>query len=289
MDEELAQHMQPAAGYGKWCAQHVENVWQPNDDLVTLFRSWGREWASANIRLASHGARRGMWAVVVARVLLGVWIGAFVLGVFLVMPSPALASFFIGLAVVAFVVWLMARGERLWRIEKYSEQYDADLELVEGWVVAGAMAEVERLRQSARDHRATGEGAFQVPPPAPQPYGVSDRGAEEFVAGWMRHLGESDATVTQYTNDGGIDVTSRNYIAQVKNYRGSVPVAEIRDMVGVASLGPRKALFFTSGTYPSGAVEFAEKAGMALFIYDATAGTLRGANALGEEYMRTGL
>lgn len=44
------------------------------------------------------------------------------------------------------------------------------------------------------------------PKPEQQPYGVSDEGAEQYVADWMKYLGVRDAEVTSYGNDGGIDV-----------------------------------------------------------------------------------
>lgn len=125
--------------------------------------------------------------------------------------------------------------------------------------------------------------------PAPQPYGVSHRGAEQLCAEWMRYLGQADAQVTQFTGDGGIDVTSNHYIAQVKNYTGTVGVAEVREMAGVVAGDGRKPLFFTSGTYAAGSVEFANKVMMPLFVYDAVAGTLKGANPLAERIFSTGL
>ncbi|WP_084486098.1 restriction endonuclease [Humibacter albus] len=70
--------------------------------------------------------------------------------------------------------------------------------------------------------------------------------------------GEPDATtITRFSGDGGVDVESTHYIAQVKNYSGTVGVTEMRELGGVASVDGRKPLFFTSGTYSAGAVEFA--------------------------------
>lgn len=117
-------------------------------------------------------------------------------------------------------------------------------------------------------------------PPAPQPYGVSHAGAEHLVAAWMRHLGALDAQPTQVSGDGGIDVISSGYIAQVKNLATgtTVPVAHIRDLAGVAHVDGRKAAMFTSGIYSSGGSEFADRAGIALFRYDAVRGILTPAN-----------
>ena len=130
------------------------------------------------------------------------------------------------------------------------------------------------------------------PRPEPQRFGVSHQGAEEYCAAWMRHLGAADVVVTQFSGDGGVDIIGGSkYIAQVKNYTGAVGVAEIRDLAGVASVDDhqRRPLFFTSGTYPPGAVEFANRAGIALFRYDAQRGTLDAVNAQARQVLHDGL
>jgi hypothetical protein len=127
------------------------------------------------------------------------------------------------------------------------------------------------------------------PPPAPQPFGVSDAGAEALCAEWMRHLGAPEATVTRLTSDGGIDIESTNYIAQVKNYAGTVGVAEVRELAGVSHDDGRHALFFTSGAYASGAQEFAQRIGMALFRYNAVEGTISDQNRFAADMIAHGL
>lgn len=129
------------------------------------------------------------------------------------------------------------------------------------------------------------------PRPSPQPYGVSHRGAEQLVADWMRHLGAADAEVTRFTGDGGVDVVSAHWIAQVKNLgeRTTVPVAQIRELAGVAADDGRRPLFFTSGTYSPGGVAFADRAGMGLFEYHAEGGALRAANAHARAALAQGL
>lgn len=114
--------------------------------------------------------------------------------------------------------------------------------------------------------------------PLPQPYGVSHEGAETLVRDWMLYMGMSSAEVTRISGDGGIDVTAHGYVAQVKNYRDQVGVQSVREILGVAVAEGKKPLFFTSGTYTSEALLFAEKAGVPLFIYDAAAGTLSNVN-----------
>lgn len=152
--------------------------------------------------------------------------------------------------------------------------------------IQGHQEQIETYRAASR-----GDSNYTTrhPRPEPQPYGVSHEGAEALVSAWMRHLGDEGAEITRYSGDGGIDVASNRHIAQVKNYAGAVPVAEIREFFGVAAADGRAPLFFTSGTYAEGAAAFAAKVDMALFIYGAATGELRGANEAGRALLASGL
>jgi hypothetical protein len=125
--------------------------------------------------------------------------------------------------------------------------------------------------------------------PSEQEFGVSHQGAERLCADWMKYLGASEVEVTQLTGDGGIDVVGASYIAQVKNYAGTVPINDVRALAGVMHTDRRKGLFFTSGNYSSGAIVFADQAGIALFVYSPEKGTLHGANASAEQILEVGL
>ncbi len=127
------------------------------------------------------------------------------------------------------------------------------------------------------------------PLPSRQEFGVSHQGAERLCADWMKYLGASEVEVTQLTGDGGIDVVAASYIAQVKNYAGTVPINDVRALAGVVHTDGRKGLFFTSGNYSSGAIVFADQAGIALFLYSAENGTLGAANASAEKFLESGL
>lgn len=131
------------------------------------------------------------------------------------------------------------------------------------------LRETKTRKQLRKDSR-------RGPAPEPQPYGVSHEGAEGICAEWMRHLGALDATVTSYSKDGGIDILARisGWAGQVKNYAGSVGVVELREFVGACSLGPWRAVMFTSGEYTLEAQNFADEARIALFRYDVGAATL---------------
>lgn len=140
-------------------------------------------------------------------------------------------------------------------------------------------------------HAAPSPARPRPEPPGPQPYGVSHAGAEALVAAWMRHLGAAGVRVTQLSGDGGIDVVSRTFIAQVKNLASTsaVPVSAIRDIAGVASVDGRRAAVFTSGGYSTGGISFADSAKIALFRYDAVRGTLSVGNRIAREVRNRGM
>ncbi len=105
----------------------------------------------------------------------------------------------------------------------------------------------------------------------------------------MKHLGAPDAKVTQLSGDGGIDIESTRYIAQVKNYSGSVGAPELYQFIGVASVDGRKPLYFTSGTYTRQAISAASRAGLPLFRYSAAAGTIDAENKWATQIITEGL
>lgn len=144
--------------------------------------------------------------------------------------------------------------------------------------------EEEAARENAREQRR----AVGSPPPPGQPFGVSQGGAEYLVATWMRHLGESDAGTSHEAGVGLVAAASARCVAQVKNDAAPVGVEDVQGLVAAAVDG-RRPLFFTAGTYAEDAEALADQAHVALFIYDAVAGTLDGANGLGRTAMLDGL
>lgn len=124
--------------------------------------------------------------------------------------------------------------------------------------------------------------------PGPQPYGVSHEGAEALAAAWMLWMGLSGAHVTAYSHDGGIDVAQADWVAQVKNYgpKSVVQRPDVQNIFGVAMAEDKRGMFFTSSSYSPGAVEFADRVGVALFVYDAAAGDLKAVNRTAEVVLR---
>lgn len=194
----------------------------------------------------------------------------------------AMQNIFVPLVVVAVAVFV---GSRILDLPKLEVIIDQGRQKYFEAIQAGIDAELEPARRSLE--------AWQQlhPHPAPQPYGVSPAGAEAWVCDWMVHMGAEGSTVTQQSGDGGIDVENDHFIAQVKHYTNSVGVGEIREHIGVSAVDPmrRQPLFFTSGTYPSGALDAAEAVAMPLFIYSVEEGTVVPVNRFAEFVMEAGL
>lgn len=182
-----------------------------------------------------------------------------------------------------------AEAERELSALRARQQWDREQE-VRAQQAARRLAEQARLEQDRILKEQEELRRRRPAAPAPQPYGVNHQGAERLVADWMRHLGIHDARVTQYSNDGGIDVDSRHVIAQVKNLHSSasVPIAQIRDLFGTATHRQKGAVLFTSGLVSVTGLTFADDVGMALIRYDAEKGTLSGLNQRGRQVIASG-
>lgn len=128
---------------------------------------------------------------------------------------------------------------------------------------------------------------FPAPGPRKRLSGVE---AEYYVADWMRHLGATDAIVTPARADGGIDVRSRFYAAQVKHRPTDfVSVESVRALIGAAALEKRTPLFFASGHYSRHVYDAAARGEVALFIFKPLEGRLVGANATANRLRLDGL
>jgi len=92
--------------------------------------------------------------------------------------------------------------------------------------------------------------------------------AERNAAEWMRSSGFTDARVTTGGADAGIDVCSREAIAQVKFQASAVGRPALQQLVGARGRDSTKQLlFFTATSYSANAVAYAETMGIALFTY----------------------
>lgn len=143
--------------------------------------------------------------------------------------------------------------------------------------------------EAARERVRAQRRAAASPPPPGQPFGVSQGGAEYLVAAWMRHLGESDAGTSHETGVGRVAAASARCVAQVRNDAGSVRLEDVQELVAAAAVDGRRPLFFTAGSFAEDAEAYAAQSAVALFVYDAVAGTLDGANELGRIALLDGL
>lgn len=94
---------------------------------------------------------------------------------------------------------------------------------------------------------------------------------ESLAAEWLWVWGDSEVRVTIQTGDGGIDIESWLCLAQVKFYsNGKVSAPEVQQLRGAASVDPeRNPVFFCFSTgYTNDALEFASRAGVALYQFD---------------------
>ncbi len=105
--------------------------------------------------------------------------------------------------------------------------------------------------------------------------------AEQVAAEWMRHLGFDDARCTGAGTDGGVDVRSREAVAQVKAQLTPVGRPELQALYGVARSEGRQSLFFSLMSYTAAALTWADEVGMPLFRFD-HAGMVEPVNASAE-------
>ncbi len=267
-------------------AQRYPNIWVPWEQFAVQARSFVADQigkvTSASI-LRNGSIRTFFW---LAWILGGSFVGVLVVLFRSIAEENGQSAGWTFLAFVLAFLWFLMMA--LWLQAR--ERREAELKQWLGEVGYLTAAKTMVARQDAARAYQPGVSAASLGrAPLPQPYGVSHEGAEQLVAQWMRHLGERDAEVTRFTGDGGIDVASEHYIVQVKNYTGTVGVAEVRELGGVASVDGRKPLFFTSGTFAAGAVDFANRAGIALFVYDAVQGTLVAGDGIARQALEHGL
>lgn len=151
--------------------------------------------------------------------------------------------------------------------------------------VSSAVATQKRVSDRRASH--VGVGKFG---PKPNPRAIkSSFDFEHYCHSWMLYLGAEDAEVSRATGDGGVDILSEDYVAQVKLYNGPIPVSQVRDLLGTAVDFGRKPIFFASMAYSKGSIEFANRNRIALFLVDAYKGEIHAANRAAEEALSHGL
>lgn len=100
--------------------------------------------------------------------------------------------------------------------------------------------------------------------------------AEQLAADHMRHLGFAHVHLTVSGVDGGIDVLASGAAAQVKDHTRPAGGPDIQRLVGAAHDIPDR-LFYATGYTPA-AEQAARTTGVALFVFERTAGAVTPAN-----------
>jgi hypothetical protein len=112
-----------------------------------------------------------------------------------------------------------------------------------------------------------GHPSSASPPPSSRPV-RHWADAEEAAAAWMEWFGFGPAQVCGGPGDGGVDVRAPGAVAQVKDYGSPIAAGPVRELAGVASVDGVQPLFFARSGYTKDAVEFGDRAGIALFQFD---------------------
>ncbi|NKS29258.1 restriction endonuclease [Rhodococcus hoagii] len=100
-------------------------------------------------------------------------------------------------------------------------------------------------------------------------YITTPHAAERNAAARMRDLGFADARVTTGGSDGGIDVRSRDAIAQVKWKGGVTGRPDLQNLYGARGRShDLRMLFFAASGYSQHAIDYAEYTEICLFTYD---------------------
>lgn len=108
-------------------------------------------------------------------------------------------------------------------------------------------------------------------PLAPRPLtparDLTPQEAEHFTAQYLMYFGLEGVQTTRFSRDGGVDVSSKHLLVQVKHQVAPVGVKVVREMLGVASSEGKIAGVFSKAGYTREAIEFGEQSGVLLFSY----------------------
>lgn len=91
--------------------------------------------------------------------------------------------------------------------------------------------------------------------------------AEMVCCDWMTRHGYPDARVTPAGADGGVDITSKKAVGQVKHHAKPVGIADVQRLYGVAVGSGRKALFFSGKGYTKQALAWARQNGVECYRF----------------------
>lgn len=96
---------------------------------------------------------------------------------------------------------------------------------------------------------------------------ITPREAEIHCCQLMLYLGAKGSTITEYSQDGGVDVNSDDFVAQVKHQAAPVGVKVVRETLGVAAHLKKAAIVFAKSGFTNEAITFATQNNVLLFQY----------------------
>jgi hypothetical protein len=115
--------------------------------------------------------------------------------------------------------------------------------------------------------------------PEKQPFGVSARGGELYVAEWLTWMGLDPVRISPERRDGGFDLEAGPYLVQVKTFsRDWVGVAPVRELYGVAQSEGKPSMFWVKGPLSDDARAFADKVEMPVFQFSPEEGLIQPLN-----------
>lgn len=95
-----------------------------------------------------------------------------------------------------------------------------------------------------------------------------------------------DAETTRYTQDGGVDIFSKDFVVQCKHVAGTVGAPDVQRIFGIAASKGKQALIFSAGSFSKAALKFANEAGVGAVVISEVNGTVRPQNAVAEEIIK---
>jgi HJR/Mrr/RecB family endonuclease len=97
----------------------------------------------------------------------------------------------------------------------------------------------------------------------------SPRNAEFLCSQFLKFMGATGAEVTKASKDQGLDITSDNFVGQVKHLHSKVGVKAIRELLGASVLTKKQPVFFSKSGYTDDAIDFAIANEILVYTYDA--------------------
>lgn len=100
--------------------------------------------------------------------------------------------------------------------------------------------------------------------PHPRPI-LSDREAELYAGSVLAAFGFDEVRVAQRSRDQGVDAEGASVVAQVKFQAAKTAPDKVQQLIGIASMKHKKAVFFSRGGYSDAALRVGEQGTVALF------------------------